>query len=201
MIYKLIKKGREMKMTIIILSFLFVKSALSLEPLAEEEMQQVLGQGGVYLSGDITINDAGGPLNSNGAAPGDVWQKNCTPSSTDSRCGARIAVNAGDGANSGWLVLDNIRGRFSFEGLTLKTRTIDSSDSGFGGDSATFNNDVFEIGLPNTISYGDVSFTLANSSQARPTDAGFKQTDILSVNINGDVSLRGNLLIFPTGTP
>jgi len=186
------------KIIIIFVTTLYHTSLMALEPLAEEEMQQVLGQGGVYLSGDITINDNGGPLNISGATTGDVWQKSCTPTSTDVRCGARIAVNAGDGANSGWLVLDNIRGRFSFEGLTLKTRTI---DSGFDGDGATFNNDVLEIGLPNTVSYGDVSYTLANSSQARPTDAGFSQTDIFNVKIDGDVTLRGNLLLFPTGTP
>ena len=64
-----------------------------------------------------------------------------------------------------------------------------------------FNNDVLEIGLPNTVSYSNVSFTLANSNEARPTDAGFMQTDILNVKIDGDVTLRGNLLLFPTGNP
>lgn len=191
-------KQTMIKIIIIFVTLIYFPFSVALEPLAEEEMQQVLGQGGVYLSGDITINDTGGPLNANGAAPGDIWQKNCTSTSTDARCGARIAVNAGDGSNSGWLVLDNIRGRFSFEGLTLRTRTI---DSGFDGDGATYNNDVLEIGLPNTVSYGNVSYTLANSNQARPTDVGFQQTDIFSVNINGDVSLRGNLLLFPTGNP
>lgn len=58
----------------------------ALEPLAENELQQVLGQGGVYLSGDITINESGGPLNNTADAsnPG-IWQKNCTASSTDKR--------------------------------------------------------------------------------------------------------------------
>lgn len=187
------------KIMLVILCFFKTSSLLALEPLAEEEMQQVLGQGGVYLSGDITINENGGPLNdlADSSNPA-IWQKNCTGVSTHKRCGARIAVNAGNGANSGWLVLDNIRGRFSFEGMTLKTRKI---DTGFGGDGALFNNNVLEIGLPNTVSYGDVSYTLANSSQARPTDTGFNQTDILNVNLDGDVSLRGNLLLFPTGNP
>jgi hypothetical protein len=187
------------KIIIIFMTLIYLPYSVALEPLAEEEMQQVQGQGGVYLSGDITINDTGGPLNNTADTSNPaIWQKNCTTTSTDARCGARLAVNAGDGSNSGWLVLDNIRGRFSFEGLTLTTRTI---DSGFDGDGATFNNDVLEIGLPNTVSYGDVSYTLANSNQARPTDAGFQQTDIFTVNINGDVSLRGNLLLFPTGNP
>ena len=188
----------------IILCFMPMSSIFALEPLAEDELQQVLGQGGVYLSGDITINETGGPLNEFFNADGSdannpaIWQENCSVASTNKRCGARIAVNAGDGENSGWLVLDNIRGRFSFEGMTLKTRTI---ESGFGGDGVLFNNDVLEIGLPNTVSYSNVSFTLANSNEARPTDVGFMQTDILNVKIDGDVTLRGNLLLFPTGNP
>lgn len=198
------------KIIIIALSVLYYPHVKALEPLAEEELQQVLGQGGVYLSGDITINEVGGPLNiESDASNPPIWQDSCTAVSTNERCGARIAVNAGDGANSGWLVLDNIRGRFSFEGMTLKTRTIisgfdnseDLTDLDHISDGAAFNSDVLEIGLPNTIKYSNVSFTLANSSKARPTDIGFSQTDILNVKIDGDVTLRGNLLIFPTGNP
>ena len=185
-----------------VFALIYFPSVIALEPLAEDELKNILGQGGVYLTGDITINETGGPLNNAAdASTPAVWQKNCTTASTDKRCGARIAVNAGDGVNSGWLVLDNIRGRFSFEGMTLRTRTIDASDSGFSGDGASFNNDVLEIGLPNTVKYSNVSYTIANSSQARPTDAGFNQTDIFNVKIDGDVSLRGNLLLFPTGNP
>lgn len=193
------------KIIIIALSVLYLPCLMALEPLGEEELQQVLGQGGVYLSGDITINETGGPLNDmTDSSNSSVWQKDCTTASSDKRCGARIAVNAGDGANSGWLVLDNIRGRFSFEGMTLKTRTINSGfdDAGTGtSDGASFDGDVLEIGLPNTIKYTNVSYTLANSSQARPTDAGFNQTDIFNVKIDGDITLRGNLLLFPTGNP
>lgn len=194
-----------MKIIKTVLSLLFlinISTSYSLEPLDEKSLKDITGQGGVYLSGDITINDTGGPLNNTQDASNPaIWQKTCLSSSTDQRCGARIAVNAGDGASSGWLVLDNIRGRFSFEGMTLKTRTIDASDSSFNGDGASFNNDVLEIGLPNTVKYSNVSYTIANSNQARPTDSGFNQTDIFSVKIDGDVSLRGNLLLFPTGNP
>jgi hypothetical protein len=193
------------KIIIITLFALYLPQTVSLEPLGEEELQEVLGQGGVYLSGDITINETGGPLNdmSDTTNPG-IWQADCSVGSTNQRCGARLAVNAGDDSNSGWLVLDNIRGRFSFEGLTLRTRTIDAGfDNAGSGDSdgAVFDGDVLEIGLPNTLNYSDVSFTLANSNSARPTDVGFQQTDILNVNIDGDISLRGNLLLFPTGNP
>jgi hypothetical protein len=193
------------KIIIIALSVLYLPYSLALEPLGEEELQQVLGQGGVYLSGDITINETGGPLNNMADSSNpSIWQKDCTTAAADKRCGARIAVNAGDGANSGWLVLDNIRGRFSFEGMTLKTRTISSGfdDAGNGtSDGAVFDGDVLEIGLPNTMKFSNVSYTLANSSKARPTDAGFNQTDIFNVKIDGDVTLRGNLLLFPTGNP
>jgi hypothetical protein len=215
------------KIIIIALSALYLPCSMALEPLGEEELHQVLGQGGVYLSGDITINEAGGPLNVEiDTSNPDVWQDSCNTSSTNVRCGARIAVNAGDGDSSGWLVLDNIRGRFSFEGMTLTTRTINSgfdnnfdptntahdpNDAEYEKDGVAFNRDVLEIGLPYTIKYSNVSFTLANSNFARPTDtevnsqgqviAEFAQTDILSVKVDGDVSLRGNLLLFPTGNP
>lgn len=193
------------KIIIIALSVLYLPSSMALEPLGEEALQQVLGQGGVYLSGDITINETGGPLNdlADSSNPA-IWQKDCSAASADKRCGARLAVNAGDGVNSGWLVLDNIRGRFSFEGMTLKTRTINSGfDNGGSGvsDGTSFNGDVLEIGLPNTIKYSNVTYTLANSNKARPTDVGFNQTDIFNVKIDGDISLRGNLLLFPTGNP
>lgn len=191
----MIYKERAMKKFLLLTSLAFAFSVSALEPLGEVDLSAVTAQGGVYLTGDITINDQGGPLNVDGP---NYWQTNCTPSSTDRRCGARLAVNSGDGANSGWLVLDNIRGRFSFEGITLKTRRI---NSGFNGDGAGFDDDVLEIGLPNTVTYSDVTFTVANSNQARPTDPGFQQTDIFSARIDGDVTLRGNLLLFPTGTP
>jgi hypothetical protein len=184
---------------IILFTFFYASNLSALEPLTDGDMQLVLGQGGVYLTGDITINETGGPLNNSADLenPG-LWKKNCTVSNADKRCGARLAVNAGDGTNSGWLVLDNIRGRFSFEGMTLRTRSI---NSGFNGDGAVFDQDVLEIGLPNTVKYTDVTFTLANSSAARPTDVDFKQTDIFNVRIDGDVTMQGNLLLFPTGTP
>lgn len=188
-------KGLLMNKILLFSTLVIALPASSMEPIAEDDLGAITAQGGVYLTGDITINDQGGPLNVDGPSQ---WQRNCTPSSTDRRCGARLAVNSGDGANRGWLVLDNIRGRFSFEGITLKTRRI---DSGFNGDGASFNNDVLEVGLPNTVTYSDVTFTVANSNQARPTDAGFQQTDIFSARIDGDITLRGNLLLFPTGTP
>ncbi len=190
-----------MKIIITVLSLFYLQAVLALEPLGENEMDQILGLGGVYLSGDLTINDVGGPLNESGAEPGDAWQQDCA-ASTNERCGARIAVRTNN--TSGWIVLDNLRGRFSFEGLTLKTRLIDSgfdNDGASSSDGASFDRDVFEIGLPNTMNFSNVSYTLANSNKARPTEVGFKQTDIFNVKIDGNVSLSGNLLLFPTGNP
>lgn len=190
-----------MKYALSILILLASSIALSLEPLGEAELDSVLGQGGVYLTGDIAINSTGGPLNkTNDASNPAIWKVNCSEVSTDKKCGARLAVNAGDDSNNGWLVLDNIRGRFSFEGLTLKTRAI---NSGFDGDGASFDKSVLEVGLPSSVKYTNVSFTLANSNKAQLGTAasGFRQTNILDAKINGNVKMGGNLLLFPTGTP
>jgi hypothetical protein len=195
-----------MTMKIIKIILLLLPSiAYSLEPLSSDDLGNVAGQGGVYLTGDLTINDSGGPLNVDGPARNNYnWQLNCD-SSDDSRCGGRIAVNTG---GNGWLVLDNIRGRFSFEGLTLRTRVLSTAtDAGSFGtsDVETFladgGSNVLEFGLPNELRFTDTSFTVANSNSARPTDDNYQQTDIFSVNINGISRLQGNALLFPTGSP
>ncbi|UTW48712.1 hypothetical protein [Bacterioplanoides sp. SCSIO 12839] len=186
-----------MKKILLTLSASVAFHVAALEPLSSAEMDNVTGQGGVYLTGDLVINESGGPLNADGpSGNGYNWQAVCSSGTLDRRCGARLAINTGNGR--GWFVLDNIRGRFSFEGLTLRTRTI---NSGFGNDGASFNGDVFEIGLPNQLDYDNASFTIANSNSARPTDSGFQQTDVVTIEVNGTANLQGNLLIFPTGTP
>ncbi|WP_190294849.1 hypothetical protein [Marinobacter sp. R17] len=158
-----------------------------LNRLDDSTLSDISGQGGIYLSGDISINEDGGPIQN-------TYFGSCSDASK--RCGARLAYQLKEGG--GWMVLDDIRGKFSFEGLTLRVRKI---DSGFGGDGALFNRDVLEIGLPNIVRYDSVTFKLATSSTARPTDPGFQQTDIFSVEMQGDVVLEGNLLVFPTGNP
>lgn len=158
-----------------------------LSSLNDGDLSRVSGQGGIYLSGDISINESGGPL-------ANTYFGSC--SDTGKKCGARLAFRLKE--DSGWMVLDDIRGRFSFEGLTLKVRHI---KDGFGGDGALFNRDVLELGLPNVVRFDSVAFKFATSSTARPTDPGFQQTDILSVEMQGDVTLEGNLLVFPTGHP
>ena len=51
-----------MKNVVVLVSILFVSiNSRGLEPLSAEDLSAVSGQGGVYLSGDITINENGGP--------------------------------------------------------------------------------------------------------------------------------------------
>ena len=79
--------------------------------------------------------------------------------------------------------------------LSLQVKEI---TSGFGGDGALFNRDVIEIGLPSTLRFKDFEYTLATSSTARPTDPGFQQVDLMTVELGGEVTLEGNMLVFPT---
>src|SRR5690554_7752278 len=156
-------------------------------PLGDAGMAEVSGRGGIYLSGDIRINELGGPVQND-------YFGRCDEG--DKKCGARLTYQLKEGG--GWMVLDEIRGQFAFEGLTLRVRSI---DSGFGGDGELFNRDVIELGLPDTVLFSDVQFKLAASNTPRPTDPGFMQTDIFAIEMQGDVLMQGNLLVFPEGNP
>lgn len=170
------------------LVMLTAKSAMAeLNRLDDQALGEVSGQGGIYLSGDISINEMGGPIENS-------YFGRCDD--PDRKCGARLAYRLKE--DGGWMVLDEIRGNFAFEGLTLRVRSI---DSGFGGDGELFNRNVMEIGLPDTVRFNDVRFKIAGSNMPRPTDPGFRQTDIFAVEMQGDVVMEGNLLIFPTGNP
>jgi hypothetical protein len=155
-----------------------------LSSIDDDELSVISGQAGVYLSGEISINENGGPIQN-------AYFGDCSDSK---KCGARLAFQTKE--NGGWFVLDDFKGGFSFQGLTLRVRNI---DSGFGGDGAKFNREVLEIGLPDQIKVDKLQYTYATSSTARPTDLGFEQTDIYTVEIDGNVTLQGNLLVFPTG--
>ncbi|KPQ01216.1 hypothetical protein [Marinobacter sp. HL-58] len=163
------------------------QAVAELDRMEDGDLARVSGQGGIYLSGDISINEMGGPMENS-------YFGRCNDSGK--KCGARLAYRLK--ADGGWMVLDEIRGNFAFEGLTLRVRSI---DSGFGGDGELFNRDVMEIGLPDVVRYNDVRFKIAGSNMPRPTDPGFQQTDILSVEMQGEVIMEGNLLVFPTGNP
>ena len=158
-----------------------------MKPLAEDDMSNVSGQyGGMSLSGDISFNKNGGPLDGEGVG------FDCA---SGTRCGSRIAAQLSEGG--GWFVLDDLQGTFVFDGLTLRTRTIDSTDTGFGADAGNFNRAVIEIGMPDTARFENFSYTLATSSTARPTGTDFQQTERLSVEMDGDITLDGNMLVFP----
>lgn len=173
---------------LIILSILIATPvSAELDRLNDEDLSEVAGQGGIYLSGDISINEMGGPIEN-------TYFGRCDD--PDKKCGARLAYRLKE--DGGWMVLDEIRGNFAFEGLTLRVRSI---DSGFGGDGEQFNRDVLEIGLPDIVRFNDVRFKIAGSNMPRPTDPGFRQTDILAVEMQGDVIMEGNLLVFPAGNP
>lgn len=175
-----------------------------LSSISDEELSSVSGQGGLELSGEISFNEHGGPIQN-------AYWGDCTDSK---RCGARLSYQTRDcsltsdpNCGGGWFVLDNIRGKFSFQGLTLRVRTIDGS-SDFGGDEVAFGNrDVLEIGLPGEITFENVSFTYATANRGRPTDSSgqiysdFQQTDIFGIEMDGQVTMQGKLLVFPTGNP
>lgn len=174
--------------TLILVGLIAFAVNAEMKPLAEDDMSSVSGQyGGMSLSGDVSFNNDGGPLDGEGVG------FDC---SSGGRCGSRIAAQLSEGG--GWLVLDDLQGTFAFEGLTLQTRNIDSSDSGFGADAGNFNRAVIEIGMPDTARFENFSYTLATSSTSRPTGSDFQQTERLSVEMDGEITLDGNMLVFPT---
>jgi hypothetical protein len=183
-------------------------SRAELQALEDADLSQLSGQGGVYLSGEFSINKNGGVLwntpASNDPATWTVNQRSCATagSATAESCGLRIAISVEK--NGGWYVLDNLKGIFSFEGLTLDTRTI---SSGFGGDGAAFNQDVLAFGLPNEMRFKDGSYAFGVASKgewqnkagtlANGGDPGYQQTNIFSAKIDGTIRMQGSVLIFP----
>lgn len=186
----------------------------------DEELSDTVAQGGLYLSGEFSLNEEGGPINN--AVYGTC--ADVAVGSSD-RCGARFAYKVGGNPDNGWYVVDDWRGEVSFEGLTIRTRKIDGNqrdvtgqlvdnsgqpvgeanavalgeNDGFGGDGASFNKEVLEIGLPDTLRFKDYQYTIGYSSHASPNNTtNFQQTNIYGVKINGQVNMSGNMLIFPT---
>lgn len=168
---------------ILLLSIVTLVNA-DLEKIDDKDLSAVTGQAGVYLTGEVSINEEGGPLENN-------YFGSCLDNSK--KCGARLSFQTQQ--DGGWFVLDNIKGSISFEGLTFQVRNI---SSGFGGDGALFNKDVLEIGLPENIRMNDFQYTLATGSSSRPTDGAYNQVDLMTVEMSGDLTLQGNLLVFPT---
>jgi len=159
-------------------------SFAQMSKIKDSQLSEVTGQSGVYLTGEVSFNQNGGPSANNyfGAC-----------SDATKSCGARLTFQTQQGG--GWFVIDNIRGSVSFEGLTLQVKNI---TSGFGGDGALFNRDAMVIGLPESIRMNNFQYTLATGSSARPDDAAYKQVDLMTVEMSGDLTLQGDLIVFPT---
>lgn len=190
-------------------SVLLAMPALAeMQALDDDALSSMNGQGGVYLSGEFSINKDGGVLwskpVSNNPSTWTASQRSCANSgaTTPENCGMRIAIRSEE--VGGWYVLDNLKGVFSFEGLTLRTRTI---NSGFNGDGAAFNKDVLEFGLPNEVKFKDGSFAFGVANQggwqnkslsvANGGNPSYQQTNIFSAKIDGTIRMQGNVLIFP----
>lgn len=179
-----------------------------MQALDDDTLSSMNGQGGVYLSGEFSINKDGGVLwskpVSNNPSTWTASQRSCASAgaTTPENCGMRVAIRSE--AEGGWYVLDNLKGVFSFEGLTLRTRTI---NSGFNGDGAAFNQDVLEFGLPNEVKFKDGSFAFGVANQggwqnkslsvANGGNPSYQQTNIFSAKIDGTIRMQGNVLIFP----
>ena len=195
-------------LTLVCIASLLSVNTHSLEAISEEALDSVSGQNGVSLSGELSFNEDGGPLTSSDVGnidPNDasiVWGT-CTEKNAlrADRCGARLAVKPND--TDGWLALDELKGSVSFEGLTLRSRDIASTDN-FGGDedeAGITGKTVLEIGLPNEVKFENFSYSYVTSSQGRPTDAGYQEQVRHGIDFNGSVQMQGNLLVFPVGSP
>lgn len=196
------------RLGLIIAAVLAAPAHAEMQALDDATLSTLNGQGGVYLSGELSINKDGGVLwskpSSNTPSTWTAGQRSCANAgaSTAENCGMRIAIRSE--AAGGWYVLDNLKGVFSFEGLTLRTRTI---NSGFNGDGATFNQDVLEFGLPKEVKFkeGSFAFGVANQggwqnkalSVANGGNPAYQQTNIFSAKIDGSIRMQGNVLIFP----
>jgi hypothetical protein len=186
---------------ILILFSLCIKT-FALEPISEEGLAQVSGQNGVSLSGELSFNENGGPLALGQLGnESNIWGTCAQKDNAGAeRCGARLAIKPNE--SNGWLVLDELTGSVSFEGLTLRSRDINAATDNFGGDETLADGKtVLEIGLPNEIKFDNFSYNYVTSSQARPTDAGNQQQVRYGIDFNGSVQMQGNLLVFPTGNP
>lgn len=142
--------------------------------LDDSEMSDVSGQDGVSLSVNF----------------------NLAPVASDTRCtggcGARLAIQPLN--STGFVVLDNIKGAFSFDGMSLDIVTI---NSGFNGDGALFNRQAMKIGLTNA-SATNLQFTLGGANQGKVTASGLQQTNLLTYQATGAIKLTGNVYVFGT---
>jgi len=180
----------KIKIQSFILFMLFsVNSIAEMAKISDQKLAEVTGQSGVYLTGEVSINEEGGVFDD--ADHNNNYFGLC--SNDQKVCGARLAFKTQE--TGGWFVIDDIKGSVAFEGLTFQVREI---TSGFGGDGESFNKAVMEIGMPESIRMNDFEFTLATGNSSRPSDSGYRQVDFMTVEMSGELTLEGNLLVFPT---
>ncbi|MAX87931.1 MULTISPECIES: DUF6160 family protein [Thalassolituus] len=192
-------------------------SMAEMEAIDDFDLSEISGKGGVYLSGEFAINKDGGPLwddpnEVSGFTPGTrpifdgagniVGSEECE----NGICGLRLAIKLNENSE-GWYVLDDVSGGMSFEGLTLQTETLTTAtnydvwvDGGF--EEKAVDDEVLKIGLPGTITFNDFKFKFAvanNGEFGVPLQDGtaFRQTEIFGVQLDGNITVGGNLLLFP----
>ena len=164
-------------------------------PLSEEALSELNAQSGLALSGSFDLNTAGGPLwdverNPDGSVILENGEAKC--SVNDGRCGARFTLQATE--DGGWFVLDNLKGGIEFGesvpgGQPLEIR-VEERDNNAGETKS-----VIAVKMSNVLRYSDLNFTVATADGPESTA---NQTNIYSLQIDGDVIGRGNILIFPT---
>lgn len=192
-------------------------SMAEMEAIDDFDLSEISGKGGVYLSGEFAINKDGGPLwddpnEVSGFTPGTrpifdgagniVGSEECE----NGICGLRLVIKLNENSE-GWYVLDDVSGGMSFEGLTLQTETLTTAtnydvwvDGGF--EEKAVDDEVLKIGLPGTITFNDFKFKFAvanNGEFGVPLQDGtaFRQTEIFGVQLDGNITVGGNLLLFP----
>jgi len=192
-------------------------SMAEMEAIDDFDLSEISGKGGVYLSGEFAINKDGGPLwddpnEVSGFTPGTrpifdgagniVGSEECE----NGICGLRLAIKLNENSE-GWYVLDDVSGGMSFEGLTLQTETLTTAtnydvwvDGGF--EEKAVDDEVLKIGLPGTITFNDFKFKFAVANDGEfgvPLQDGtaFRQTEIFGVQLDGNITVGGNLLLFP----
>jgi hypothetical protein len=209
-----------------------VSSNAELVSMDESNLANISGQGGVYLSGEFSINKEGGPLWEDGTRPyysrdgsGNLTIDNSlnaenpgNPDECDNGvCGLRFAMKLNENSE-GWYVIDDLSGGMSFEGLTLRTKNLEQAldynnvslvdgvvtpaTVDLTEDGTKNGEEILEIGLPGTVRFNDFKFKYAvanNGEFGVPLDDGtaFKQTEIFGVELDGAITLQGNLLLFP----
>jgi len=206
------------KLVLSIYTVMVASSAMAeMKAIDDFDLSEISGKGGVYLSGEFAINKDGGPLwddpnEVSGFTPGTrpifdgagniVGSEECE----NGICGLRLAIKLNENSE-GWYVLDDVSGGMSFEGLTLQTETLTTAtnydvwvDGGF--EEKAVDDEVLKIGLPGTITFNDFKFKFAvanNGEFGVPLQDGtaFRQTEIFGVQLDGDITVGGNLLLFP----